>query len=295
MTNHTTTDYGTWNNYNRFETSPMASVLAALSGSDTEWLDRMDAAGAIDSICSDFCSTISDALPDGIVLTGDHFIGPYPYSEEGGEAIERAIEIAGDQLTGIMQRHDVDLTITAPAHDITRPTVNRIQEILNESAGLVHMERIDGGNLRYRPEGDTLSASDIHDAWASITPDDNDGYIDDEETKVVMGAIMGSADLWVSTTTTDQLDMDTLTTIEAGIAHGNRVQLTIRHDRTITAHEHVGQGWIEVTDGHTLGWVVGPGHDMNDFRAWRFAFDDVLAQSIAGTFDLEYAVYGTAK
>jgi hypothetical protein len=76
-----------------------------------------------------------------------------------------------------------------------RPTINRINEILAEFAGLPGMARTaDLDGLTY--EDMTLTAEAIYAFWDQITPDNNEGYIDDPEVAVVNGAIMGN-DLWI--------------------------------------------------------------------------------------------------
>ncbi|MFE9382408.1 hypothetical protein ACFYMO_04090 [Streptomyces sp. NPDC007025] len=106
----TTTGYGTWCNHgDRFNVSVEASILDAINGGDSEWQQRMETSGALDRIASDYRDAIDNALPEGVHLAGNDFLGPfYPadYTWEGELNISEIIEDI--DLFAIIQRHDVD-------------------------------------------------------------------------------------------------------------------------------------------------------------------------------------------
>lgn len=107
----TTTSFGSWYNHTGYNTSPEADIQDAISGGDTDWHERMDAAGKLDAIASDYRDAVQAALPDGIWLTGDEFIGLHDsdpnYTDEIAEFdISAAIEAI--DLNAIVEKHDVD-------------------------------------------------------------------------------------------------------------------------------------------------------------------------------------------
>lgn len=52
------------------------------------------------------------------------------------------------------------------------------------------------------------------------------------------------------------ISIENIATINQAQANGNRTQLVVRRDDTITAHEHVGQSWTQPDDGSlSIGWV----------------------------------------
>lgn len=81
---YTTTSYGTWGNrVNTYSTSPDADVLDYINGGDSDWRDLLEASGALNSIQRAYRDAIEAALPPGISLCGDEFIGPaYPDDDE---------------------------------------------------------------------------------------------------------------------------------------------------------------------------------------------------------------------
>lgn len=107
-----TTNYGAWVNHgDRYNVTIEASILDAINGGDSDWRERMETGGALDRIASDYRAAINAALPDGLYLTGDEFIGlhhsdPNYTDEVGSFDIGQAIEQI--DLFEIIQKHDVD-------------------------------------------------------------------------------------------------------------------------------------------------------------------------------------------
>lgn len=73
----TNTSYGTWcNRVNTYETSPKDGIYAFLNGNDPDEYD-------MDSIVETYLQAIGEALPPGVSLCGDEFIGPaHPEADE---------------------------------------------------------------------------------------------------------------------------------------------------------------------------------------------------------------------
>lgn len=77
------------------------------------------------------------------------------------------------------------------------PTIDDIRAILHEAAGFSGTRYDhDADGLTF--DGEILTPQAVHGAWASIRPNDNEGSIADEDTKVVFGAIMNEdgSNLW---------------------------------------------------------------------------------------------------
>ncbi|MGP3979451.1 hypothetical protein ACTWQF_36680 [Streptomyces sp. 8N114] len=105
-----TTDYGSWVNHgDHLNVSVEATVLDAINGGDSEWQERMEIAGALDRIASDYRKAINEALPEGVHLVGNDFIGPYYEADHvwTGE-LDIAAVIEDVDLFAIIERHDVD-------------------------------------------------------------------------------------------------------------------------------------------------------------------------------------------
>ena len=106
-----TTSYGSWNNHTHYNTSPSADILDFVLGGDSDWVQRMQDSGALDAIETEWRAAIQAALPEGVTLAGDEFIGPHSsdpaYTEAIRESDFRAI-IDGIDLGAIVERHDVD-------------------------------------------------------------------------------------------------------------------------------------------------------------------------------------------
>lgn len=107
-----TTGYGTWCNHgDRDNVSIEATIADAVNGAPRDWHERMEAAGAFDRIADDYRAAINDALPQGVTLAGNEFIGMHHtdpgYTEEVG-SVDIAETIRGVSLQEIIERHDVD-------------------------------------------------------------------------------------------------------------------------------------------------------------------------------------------
>lgn len=77
MDYRTNTSYGTWNNHiNPHTNSPEEDIADAVTGADPEWCQRMEQAGAFDTIATEYRQAINDELPPSISLCGNEFIGP---------------------------------------------------------------------------------------------------------------------------------------------------------------------------------------------------------------------------
>ncbi|RPK56180.1 hypothetical protein EES43_24370 [Streptomyces sp. ADI96-02] len=107
-----TTSYGTWNNHgDSGNLSVEASIVDAINGGPSDWQERMESSGALDLIASDYRDAIEDALPAGISIAGNEFIGLHhtdpDYTDEIGDFdIREAIQDV--DLWTIIQKHDVD-------------------------------------------------------------------------------------------------------------------------------------------------------------------------------------------
>lgn len=113
----TTTSYGTWVNHgDRGNLTVEATVTDAVNGGDSDWRDRLETTGAFGRIVADYRDAIQAALPQGVFLTGNEFIGPwrpeegefdgYPADEYGDLDLSQIID--GVDLEPIIARHDPD-------------------------------------------------------------------------------------------------------------------------------------------------------------------------------------------
>jgi hypothetical protein len=84
MSYTTTTSYGTWcNRVSPYSTSPDSDVLDYINGGDDDWRTLIEESGALARIQSEYRDAIDAALPPGVSLSGDEFIGPaYPEDDE---------------------------------------------------------------------------------------------------------------------------------------------------------------------------------------------------------------------
>ena len=91
----TTTSYGTWNNkVERYSLTVEQSVFDALG----DYADDYDR----EALTAAYRDAINDALPDGVTLAGDEFIGPHqpaddefdghPHTEDGALDIKAIVE-----------------------------------------------------------------------------------------------------------------------------------------------------------------------------------------------------------
>ncbi|PBC71597.1 hypothetical protein BX265_6207 [Streptomyces sp. TLI_235] len=107
----TTTSYGSWLNHQQHTLTVEQAIADAISGGDSDWLERMDTSGACDNIASEYRAAIQAALPDGLWLTGDEFIGLHhsdpSYTDTLAE-FDIAAAIEAVDLNAIVERWDVD-------------------------------------------------------------------------------------------------------------------------------------------------------------------------------------------
>lgn len=103
----TTTSYGTWNN--RVDPHALTveqTVCEALVG----YADEYD----IDAIAADYRAAINEALPEGVALAGDEFVGPYydrdatwgPELEKDGRLDIESI-VDGVDFWAIVAKHEI--------------------------------------------------------------------------------------------------------------------------------------------------------------------------------------------
>jgi hypothetical protein len=105
----TTTGYGSWLNHTKYSLTPESDILDYINGGGTEWCERVDECGAFDLMASGYRDAVQAALPDGVYLTGDEFIGPAyekDQSWDGELDISEIIEAIG--LGSIVERWDPD-------------------------------------------------------------------------------------------------------------------------------------------------------------------------------------------
>lgn len=87
--------------------------------------------------------------------------------------------------------------ITNNHNNAERPTVAKINDLISEMfAGHMRIDLDTGALIDPDAEGSRLTAEVIHEAWATIVPDDNDGAITDPVEQVMMGATL--SDLWTT-------------------------------------------------------------------------------------------------
>ena len=106
----TTTNYGSWTNLgDHYNISVEATVADYLNGGDSDWRERVETSGAFERMVADYRQAINDALPEGVWLTGNEFIGPYYEADQNWDGeldIEAVIEDI--DLAPIVERHDPD-------------------------------------------------------------------------------------------------------------------------------------------------------------------------------------------
>ena len=112
-----TTTYGHWTTLVDSTTSTLEqAVLEFISGADSDWIAALKNSGALEDIIAEYREAINDALPPGVVLSGNEFIGPfehaqdawdgYPTTEDGDLDIAAIVESV--DLSAIVARHDPD-------------------------------------------------------------------------------------------------------------------------------------------------------------------------------------------
>lgn len=104
-----TTSYGTWNNkVDRYRLTVEQSVVEAFGAEGTDGFD-------LPAIVADYRAAINEALPQGVTLVGDEFIGPYrpepdafagyPVDDDGGLDIKAIVDDI--DLWAIIEKHDI--------------------------------------------------------------------------------------------------------------------------------------------------------------------------------------------
>lgn len=112
-----TTTYGHWTTIvDSTSTTLERTVLEFVSGADHDWITALKTSGALDRIIDEYREAINDALPPGVVLSGNEFIGPfehaqdawdgYPVTDDGDLDIGAIVEAI--DLVAIVERHDPD-------------------------------------------------------------------------------------------------------------------------------------------------------------------------------------------
>jgi hypothetical protein len=92
-----TTSYGSWANLgDRYALTVEQTVQEAFGDWGSEGLD-------VDAIVRDYRAAINRALPEGITLAGEEFLGPWPRLE-----VDIAACVAGVDLWPIIERHAVE-------------------------------------------------------------------------------------------------------------------------------------------------------------------------------------------
>jgi hypothetical protein len=107
----TTTSYGTWVNHgDTTNLTVEATVADAIAGGDADWRERVESTGAFDSMVTAYRDAINDALPEGVFLTGDEFIGPYFTTDcdFDRDELNLAEIIEGVDLFAIVEKFDPD-------------------------------------------------------------------------------------------------------------------------------------------------------------------------------------------
>lgn len=116
MSSTTTTSYGTWcNRVAPYSTSPDSDVLDYINTGDADWRDLLEKSGALERIQREYRDAINAALPPGITLCGDEFIGPaypdegefdgYP-TDEHGDSLDFKAMVEDINLGEIVERND---------------------------------------------------------------------------------------------------------------------------------------------------------------------------------------------
>lgn len=111
----TTTSYGTWTNrVNTYSTSPDADVLNYINGGDDDWRTLLEETGALERIQREYRDAINAALPPGVSLCGDEFIGPWQpdedefdgYPTDEGGFLDFAAMVEDIDLEPIVERNE---------------------------------------------------------------------------------------------------------------------------------------------------------------------------------------------
>lgn len=106
--------YGTWQQVmhgGREGATVEFLVESVMTIFNRPWSERMVKAGKLEIICAEYRARINAALPEGIVLTGNEFIGPDPEPDHVKELILVSL-INEVGLFDLLELHDVDNATT---------------------------------------------------------------------------------------------------------------------------------------------------------------------------------------
>lgn len=106
----TTTSYGSWAQHGDSRALTVEQTVAAfLEAGDPGLRGRAESSGAFASMVADYRDAINAALPDGVDLSGDEFIGPYYDRDRTWRGVLKIGEIVfGIDLETIVERYDPD-------------------------------------------------------------------------------------------------------------------------------------------------------------------------------------------
>lgn len=112
----TTTTYGSWVNITSDSLTVEETIANYVSGADSDWRERFESTGAAERVATDYRQAIQDALPAGIFLAGNEFIGPYyeadqefdaaDYPRNDEDEIDLTAIVESVDLAPIVERHD---------------------------------------------------------------------------------------------------------------------------------------------------------------------------------------------
>ncbi|PPS89594.1 hypothetical protein [Streptomyces sp. MH60] len=165
-----TTGYGSWVNHgDRDNVSVEASIADAVSGGPRDWLERMEESGAFDRIAADYRTAIDEALPRGISISGNEFIGLHQTDPDYTDAIgdfDIAHAICGIDLQEIIERHDVDATPGNKQRHMRDSAMTALYRAL-AAAGLNPLTSVDhvvtpGWTVVYRTDATTPAVWDAY-------------------------------------------------------------------------------------------------------------------------------------
>jgi hypothetical protein len=101
--------YGRFNNFESTARTPGDVVASYISDAGAEWCERAEKNGVFERMVDDYVSALQDALPEGIILSGDEITGPY--SSCGDKDLMEQIQVALTEtvdLSKIVMSHDFE-------------------------------------------------------------------------------------------------------------------------------------------------------------------------------------------
>ena len=157
----TTTSYGSWYNNQGYTLTVEQAIADAISGGDSDWIERLDSTGALERIAADYRNAIDEALPAGVHLTGDEFIGPAYEKDHTWDGTLDIREIIEDiDLFAIVERWDVDAQWTlADVTDRIEASSSKYADTVLRRWGVKAVGRQPGrGGQNLYPAGDVIAA-----------------------------------------------------------------------------------------------------------------------------------------